>query len=244
MLVDRVRLQEIRALCRTMPRFRGGKRLWSPADDHALRRTFPHTHTATVARQLRRTYTSTAGRAAKLGLHKSVAYLARHRRTGGERLRIFGARSRFPRGHVPANKGLRRPGWSPGRMKETQFKPGVPSWRTMAIGSMRLVDGYVYRKISDTPNVPWTRNWKVEHQLVWERAHGALPAGHVVVFRNSDRTDIRLENLERLTRRELMARNTVHNLPKPLAQAVQLLGALNRKIRRRTRDAEQDRRSA
>jgi len=56
----------------------------------------------------------------------------------------------------------------------------------------------------------------------------------VVIFRNADHADIRLENLELITRRELMLRNSVHNLPKPLAQAVQLLGALNRQIRRRT----------
>ena len=70
------------------------------------------------------------------------------------------------------------------------------------------------------------------------------PPGHEVIFRNGDPRDIRLENLECITRRALMARNSVHNLPKPLAQTVQLLGALNRQIRRRSRDAEQDRRPA
>jgi hypothetical protein len=65
---------------------------------------------------------------------------------------------------------------------------------------------------------------------VWEAANGPLPAGHAIAFKNGDKTDIRLENLECIARRELMARNTVHNLPKPLAQAIQLLGALNRQI--------------
>jgi hypothetical protein len=120
---------------------------------------------------------------------------------------------------------------------------GVAAQRFKAIGSTRLVDGYRYRKISAVPG-PWTVNWKLDHVLLWERANGPLPPGHALVFRNHDRTDVRLDNLECLTRRALMARNTVHNLPKPLAQAIQLLGALNRQLRRRTRDGEHDRRSA
>jgi len=244
MLVDRARLQAIRALCRTMPRFRAGKRLWSQADDRELRRTFPHTDTATLAQQLRRTYTSTCGRAAKLGLHKSAAYLARHRRTGANRLRTCGAPFRFQPGHVSANKGLRRPGYAPGHMKETQFKKGGLPRNYMPVGSTRTCDGYVYVKVADVRYVPYTVNWLPLHIIEWERVNGPLPAGHALAFRNHDRTDLRLENLECITRRELMARNSVHNLPAPLKQTVQLLGALNRQLRRRTRDAEQDRRSA
>jgi len=228
-------------------RFRAGKRLWSKADDRELRRHYPHMRTSTLARRLRRSLSSVYGRAGLLGLHKSAAYLAS---TDACRLRRgdhVGAAFRFSKGHVPANKGLRRPGWSPGRMKETQFKPGVLNGvakrRFKPVGSTRLVDGYLYRKISAVPG-PWTVNWKLESILVWERAHGPVPAGHALVFRNHDRTDVRLENLDLITRRELMARNTVQNFPKPLALAVQLLGALNRKIRRRTRDGEHDRRSA
>ena len=118
-------------------------------------------------------------------------------------------------------------------MTETQFKPGHRSnW--MPIGSTRLIDGYLYRKVSDVPNVVHTVNWKVEHVLIWERAHGPVPPGHALAFRNHDRTDTRLDNLECITRRALMARNTIHNLPEPLKQTVRLLGALTRQIRRRT----------
>jgi hypothetical protein len=228
-------------------RFRAGQRLWSKADDAALRRVYPHTSTATLAPGFRRSVTAIYARAAVLGLHKSAAYMAsadayRFRRGQGG-----GEACRFPKGHVPANKGLRRPGWSPGRMRETQFKKGVlngvAARRFKPIGSTRVADGYLYRKLSAVPG-PWTRNWKQEHRLIWERAHGPIPAGHTLVFRNGDRLDVRLDNLELLSRRALMARNSVHNLPKPLAQAVQLLGALNRKLRRSARDGEHDRRSA
>lgn len=224
--------------------FRAGKRLWGPADDAVLRRIYPHRSTSTIARQLRRSLPAVYGRAGLLGLHKSAAYLAspdacRLRRCGDDHP---GKATQFKPGQVPSNKGLRRPGWSSGRMQETQFKPGVlngvAAARFKPIGATRMVEGYLYRKVSSIPG-PWTVNWKLEHVLMWERARGPLPAGHALVFRNRDRTDIRLENLECITRRELMARNSVHNLPKPLKQAVQLLGALVRQVRRRTHDAEQ-----
>lgn len=222
-------------------RYRAGKRLWSAADDALLRARYPHEPTPAIAQQLRRSTASVYARAGILGLHKSAAYLASPCAGRLRRGDHVGRAFRFPKGHVPANKGLRRPGWHRGRMKETQFKPGVLSGvaaqRCKPIWSTRLVDDYLYRKMSAVSG-PWTINWKLEHLRIWERAHGPVPAGHVVVFRNSDRADIRLDNLQLISRRELMRRNSVHNLPKPLAAAIQLLGALNRQIRRKESHAE------
>jgi hypothetical protein len=93
-------------------------------------------------------------------------------------------------------------------------------------------------------DLPLQRRWRAVHLILWESAHGPLPPNHAVAFKNGDKADIRLDNLELITRRELMARNTVHNLPKPVAQAIQLLGQVRRQINRRTRDEEQDRRPA
>lgn len=229
--------------------YRAGKRLWSVVDDALMRARFPHEPTSTIAGVLRRTAIAISARANLLGLSKSTAYLASPSACRLRRGDNVGAAFQFPKGHVPANKGLRRPGWSAGRMKETQFKSGTLNGHAaehyMPVGSTRLCDGYVYRKITDTPNVPWTRNWTLEHRRVWEAAHGPVPRGSALAFKNGDKTDIRLDNLESVTRRELMARNSIHTLPTPLAHAIQLLGALNRQIRRRTKtDEEQDRRPA
>jgi hypothetical protein len=225
-------------------RFRAGKRLWNAEDDQTLRAIYPDTPTPAVARQLRRSVFATYARADLLGLSKSAAYLASSHACRLRRGDNVGARFRFQKGHVPANRGLRRPGYGPGRMKETQFKKGTATnW--MPVGSTRLVDGYVYRKISDVRNVPWTVNWKPDHYLRWEAAHGPVPTGHALAFKNGDRTDVRPDNLELISRGQLMARNSIHNLPKPLAETIQLLGALNRQIRRRTKaHEEQDRRPA
>src|SRR5690606_27234295 len=87
-----------------------------------------------------------------LGLSKSAEFLAgpQSGRTDGKR----GKSARFPKGHVPANKGLRRPGWAPGRMAETQFKKGSMSGAAqhnyVPIGTTRLSkDGILERKVTD-----------------------------------------------------------------------------------------------
>jgi hypothetical protein len=85
---------------------------------------------------------------------KSEAYLASPAACRLRRGDNIGAPYRFTKGHVPANKGLRRPGWGPGRMKETQFRKGERQGRAVKlykpIGTERVSkDGYTERKIND-----------------------------------------------------------------------------------------------
>lgn len=218
------------------------RRRWAADEDAVLRREYPSEPTADIARRLNRTPSSVYQRAGILHLAKSAVYLASPAACRMRRGDAVGAHHRFPKGHVPYNKGLRRPGWGPGRMKETQFTCGVRRGVALKlykpIGSERLSkNGYLQRKIND--DLPLQARWRAVHLIVWEAAHGPLPVGHAIVFCNGDKSDIRLDNLECITRRALMLRNSVHNLPKPLSLAVQLLGALNRQIRQRTH-AEQN----
>ena len=79
---------------------------------------------------------------------------------------------------------------------------------------------------------PSRQNWKYVHVLVWEEHHGPVPPGHCVAFCNGDKGDIRVENLELLTRAERMRRNTIHRYPPELRSAIRLVGKLNRVVAR------------
>ena len=236
-----------RRRCQDVDRYRAGKRLWNAADTVLVVARYPHERTSTLARELRRSVRAVYGRASLLGLTKSAEYMASPDACRLRRGDKVGAAFRFKKGHVPANKGLRRPGWAPGRMKQTWFKKGerrgVAVRLYQPIGTERISkDGYLQRKIND--DLPMQRRWRAVHVLLWEATHGPVPKGHAIAFRNGDKSDIRLDNLECISRGELMARNTVHNLPKRLVETIQLLGALNHRIRRRRSHEEQARRPA
>ena len=84
--------------------------------------------------------------------------------------------------------------------------------------------------MTDTGYTP--RDYVAVHHLVWAEHYGPVPAGHAIVFRDGNKNNFNIENLECVSRAELMRRNTVHRYPKEIALAVQLRGALNRKLNR------------
>jgi hypothetical protein len=222
------------------------RRYWTAAELRKLRRKFPTTKTADLARELGRHPSCVSHKAYSLGLSKAPEYMAdalRSGRTNGQR----GLTTRFKAGQTPWNKG--RKGWQAGgRAATTQFKPGRPAHESrnyVPIGTYRINhEGYLEQKTTDDRSLAPARRWVGVHRLVWEAVHGPVPAGHAVVFRPGRRTAelerITADGLELVTRAELMRRNTHHNLPPEVSQLIQLRGALNRKIRNRTKtnDAE------
>jgi hypothetical protein len=68
---------------------------------------------------------------------------------------------------------------------------------------------------------------------IWEKAHGSVPRGHVVCFKDRKRDHCDLTNLECISRGELARRNRMWTIyPRDLALAIQMNGALKRKLRR------------
>ena len=141
------------------------RRLWTEQELAIVRELYPHRPTAEIAERLGRgrTIDKVHAIANKHGVHKTAEFLARFCRIRpGQKI---GAEHCFPKGHVPANKGLRRPGYGPGRMKETQFKKGQKPWTyRYEVGDLRLnTDGYVDMKAapsaarSTRPITPLTR---------------------------------------------------------------------------------------
>jgi hypothetical protein len=233
------------------------RKRWTDSELEILRARYPHEQTSIVSAALGRDTHGVYRKANQLGILKTEAYLespaaGRTRPSNGSHPNSV--KHRFQKGQTSHNKGLRRPGWHRGRMKETQFRKGQLSgqaaYNYVPIGTLRVnADGYLDKKVTDDASIVSARRWVGVHRLVWEEAHGPIPDGYVVVFQPGRRTIdpnlITLDALELVSRVELMRRNTVHNLPKELAELVQLRGALMRKINRRTRESEeQDQRSA
>jgi len=105
-----------------------------------------------------------------------------------------GNNHRYPKGHIPANKGKKVP-----REKQSiagQFKPGE-NRRTLPLGSERLEkSGYLWVKVGQP------RKWRKKHLVVWEQEHSRLPPGHVILFRDGNRLNCNIDNLALVTKSE------------------------------------------
>lgn len=219
-------------------------RPYSPEEIAVLKKHYPDTPTVELAERLNRALSSVHAKAAKLGLKKSAAFLASPAACSLRRGVNPGIHTRFKPGHVPANKGLRRPGWHTGNMRTTQFKKGELNGRAaklyVPIGTERISkDGYLERKFTDEGTGPY--RWKAVHLLLWQQHHGPVPPGYAVGFIDGNRKHVVIENLVLLSRVELMRRNSYHNnYPKEIGIAIQLRGVLVRKINRRARLEKQD----
>jgi hypothetical protein len=221
------------------------RKFWSDDDRNRLAELYPLRPSSEVAKTLGRSVSSVYGMASKMALLKSPAFLESEesgRLHKGE-TRAGTERTQFHKGHMPANKGLRRPGWHAGRMRETQFKKGERSgvaarnWRPIgtilpdAEGYLRIkVREAVYGKEpTEFGNV---RVWPLYNRHLWEQKHGPIPPRHLVVFKDGDRGNCVIGNLDLLSMADNARRNGMwQSMPRELAEVIQLNGALKRKLR-------------
>ena len=218
---------------------------WTPAEIAQFTAQYPHMKTRLIAVMLGTDEKRCYNLAKRLGLEKSPEYLASPAACRLRRGDAVGAAFRFVKGQIPPNKGLRRPGWGPGRMKETQFRKGQKPHTWRPVGSVRLNgEGYREIKVDDTAKGP--RAWVPFHRLNWIAAHGPIPKGMVLRFIDGNKLNTVAENLILITRRDHIRLNVHERYPKELRQITQLRGAITRQINKREgkHERKQDRGSS
>jgi hypothetical protein len=148
----------------------------------------------------------------EIPLSKIAEHLGRRKSTVMQHIKQMGleltpeqrakAKNTFPKGHKPHNAGTK------GVMKSncTSFKPGQLPHNTKEDGAISIRhkrgDNHAYKFIRVAK-----AKWKLLHRVIWEQAHGAIPAGHIVTFMDCDTMNCELDNLELIT----MAQNVVRN---------------------------------
>ena len=215
---------------------------WDEGLDKLLTVLYQNTPMPKLVSILGRTERAIYSRANLLGIKRSQAFLEGEH--GGRLRGDEGKETRFAKGHKTWNAGMK--GWTAGgRSAETRFKPGTlngtAAERVKPVGHERTTkDGILQRKIR--ADGPLHRRWKAVHTILWEEHNGPVPAGHLVVFRDRNRNNMQLDNLELITRAQNCQRNTIHRYSAELKGIIRLQKKLERAIRRH--DEKQTKRSA
>jgi hypothetical protein len=218
------------------------RKIWTEAEIGELRKLYSDTDTAILLEKFNCKVGQLYNTAARHGLKKSAEYTARILAECGRQIMNHpnAIAARLKPGNVPPNKGKKMPaGWSPGRMRETQFRKGeragAAQQKWVPVGTVTMRDGYMMMKVKDDPEAiagkgALRTNWMYVHKMVWETAHGMIPRGHRIWWKDRDHLNCALENIELLTDKEHMARTTLHNLPPKLKRVIVLKGAIKRRI--------------
>lgn len=112
--------------------------------------------------------------------------------------------------------------WRSGVRPEHLFKPGYTPHGHRPVGSERTNrDGYRERKVAE-PN-----KWALVHVLNWEAVNGPIPQGHLLLFKDGDKSNCEVSNLLLATRGELGAMN-LHGLYAPNPETLEARLALTR----------------
>lgn len=200
----------------------------SSTDRQFLADHYADSSSAWIATQLGRTLSAVYRTAQLMGLKKSEAFL-----NGDQAGRLLpgsqlGASTRFKKGQVPHTKGKRVSPEQYAIMAPHMFKKGNLPHTTKSDGHISL------RRDADGREYFWIRislgKWQHLHRYLWEKAYGAVPEGYVITFKDGDRANCVLENLEMITDAERLSRTTIMNLPKDLRQAIWALGRLRKTL--------------
>lgn len=123
-----------------------------------------------------------------------------------------GRTGRFEKGQAVWNKGMTgRPVHA--NSKATQFKKGCKPANQKPLGHERICskDDCVLVKVAEkNPYTNAPTRYRYKHQVLWEQHNGPIPHGHVVIFKDGNKRNFALDNLELVNRKVLLRMNKHH----------------------------------
>ncbi len=143
-----------------------------------------------------------------------------------------GRNGQFAPGFEPWNKGTKgATGANSG-----SFKKGSIPANVKPIGHERTCskDGIILVKVDEVnpySSTGYRGRYRPKHHVVWEQHNGPIPKGMVVRFRDNDRLNCDIKNLEMVTKAEHLQlnRNDYANTPEELKPTVKIIAQLSMK---------------
>lgn len=205
------------------------RRTWTDPERKILVDLFSDNYTEDICKKLNRSYSSVASQSFLLGLKKSEKFSRMELSKQAAKLKSLGEAHRFKKGHSPMNKGKKTPIEVVEKLRPTMFKKGQKPHNTLNDWDEVLrteKNGRKYWWIK----VPNENKIKPKHIYLWETNNGKVEKGFNVVFKDGNRLNCCIDNLECISNSELMKRNTIHRYPVELKSTIRLVKKLKRTI--------------
>lgn len=143
--------------------------------------------------------------------------------------------SGFKKGNIPFNKGLKQTDYMSAdaieRSSKTRIKPGNRPHNTNLEGYgaivLRLDNRGVEFFFTKT-----REGWQPLHRVIWEKEYGKIKEGELIVFKDKNYKNVKIENLEKICRVENMYRNSLHDYPREIIPSKVLINKIESKLKK------------
>jgi hypothetical protein len=191
------------------------RKQWTKKETEEFIQLYPTTMAKDLAKRFNCSITQIYHKQQNTGVNKSTDFLHDYYKANFK----GHPATQFKKGMTSWNKGTK--GLQIGG-KETQFKKGQTPHNTKPIGFRSYRDGYLVERVE--------KGFEFVHKLIWKQHHGEIPMGMFVVFKDRNKNNICIENLEIIDRVEHIRRNHIQNLPPELKEVVHIKKSITRKI--------------
>jgi hypothetical protein len=209
------------------------KHVWSKKEISYLMENYPTVDGKFIANELGLTYAQVAYQARKLNIKKDISFL----RESAKRLELTSLNTRFKKGQVSFNKGLKQTDYMSAeaikKTAATRFIKGVIPHNSLPVGTevvrldKRSGKNYTLIKLEGSKKLIY------KHLHLYESYHKIkLQKGYNVVFKDGNNSNFNIDNLECISNEELMHRNTIRRYPIEVVSEMIKIGKLKRIIKK------------
>lgn len=209
------------------------KKVWTQQEIEYIMLHYPHERTDAIAKYLNLPVIQIYGKADRLGIKKTDEFKASP--DSGMLIKGcgIGKEFRFKKGNTAFNKGKKQNEYmdtkSIEKTKKTWFKEGIIPANSKHDGAITL------RKNKNTGQAYFIRvgpsNWISLSRKIWEDKNGSIPKGGMIRMKDGDPLNCEPENLELITKKENMLKNSITMYPPELIPIVKMNVKLKKQIK-------------